>query len=265
MVSAIDKERIKAVQRGRWLPHPYAQQILDELELVIDQPIIDGAPMGKAIIGKSGSGKTTVLKHFIKQYTSESGKGQPIFINAPSGPSLDALLIKILEAVNDFKSSSSTIKVKQKRVKRIFDNIKPLAIIIDEAQNLAEGTTKQTRNCFNAIKTISNEHSIPTILAGTDDLIPAIGNDDQYMRRWRAVRLETYSTNNQAFVELVNVMVKDIPLKHQALPLPKTAYSKIHSYSDGVIGLVKELLVNATRLAIADKSEKIQVNHIQPL
>jgi len=267
LLNSRDKERIQAVQKGCWLPHPYALRILDELDLVMNQPKVDGAPMGKAIIGRSGAGKTTVLKHFMRVTTkdAESSEGQPIYLNVPSGPSLNTLLISILEAVNDFKAAARTAGEKEKRIKRILSNLKPSVIIFDEAQNLAEGTLKQTRNCFNAIKTISNELSIPTILAGTEDLIPAVGKDDQYMRRWRAVRLETYSANNQAFVELVNVMVKGVPLEKQALPLPKTAYAKIHKHSDGVIGLVKELLVNATRLAIMDGSERIKVDHIQPL
>jgi len=267
MLSLDDQKRIQAIQKGSWLPHPYAKKILNDLELVINQPKIDGAPMGKSVIGRSGSGKTTVLKHFIKQHTSnaESAMGQPLYVNVPSGPSLNALLISVLESVNDFKATARTAGEKEKRVKRILDNLEPSIIIFDEAQNLAEGTNKQTRNCFNAIKSISNELSIPTILAGTDDLIPAIGQDEQYLRRWRSTRLEVYSSNNQEFVQLVNVMVQGLNLRSQEGPLSKTAYARIHSYSDGVIGLVKELLVNATILAIEDKSEKIKVDHIRPL
>lgn len=267
MLSDADKKRIQDMQKGRWLPHPFAKKILTDLELILNQPKIDGAPMGKAVIGRSGSGKTTVLKHFVHQHltSADSALHQPIYVNVPSGPNLNALLISILEAVNDFKATARTAGEKEKRIKRILSNLEPSIIIFDEAQNLAEGTSKQTRNCFNAIKSISNELSIPTVLAGTDDLIPAIGKDEQYMRRWRATRLETYSGNNQAFVELVNVMVKGLGLKNQEFPLPKTVYVKIHNYSDGVIGLVKELLINAAIQAIEDKSERIKVTHINPL
>jgi len=253
------------MQKGKWLPHPFAKKILSDLELIINQPKIDGAPMGKAVIGRSGSGKTTVLKHFVQQHTSDSALHQPLYVNAPSGPNLNTLLISILESVNDFKPTARTAGEKEKRIKRILSTLKPSIIIFDEAQNLAQGTSKQTNNCFNTIKSISNELSIPTILAGTDTLIPAIEKDEQYMRRWRATRLETYNSNNQAFVQLVNVMVQVLGLNSQELPLAKTVYSKIHNYSDGVIGLVKEILINAAILAIEDKSERIKVSHIIPL
>lgn len=267
MLSKNDLDRIKKVQGGKWLPHPHAQFILAELELVMNQPAIDGAPMGKSIIGKSGSGKTTVLKQFVEQNTLDNGsvEGQPIYLNAPSGPDLNVLLMSILQAVNDFKASSKTAREKEKRIIRILSHLKPSVVIIDEAQNLVEGTSKQTRKCLNAIKSISNEVSIPTILAATEDLIPAIVKDDQYRRRWRPVRLDTYHANNQAFVELVNAMLVDVPLERLEIPLPKTAYKKIHDYSGGVIGLVKELLVNATRQAINDQSERIKSEHIRPL
>jgi len=256
--------RIQLVQAERWLPHPYAVRILEELELVLRQPKISGAPIGRAIIGRSGAGKTTLLKRFVEEHRNDEGECPPLFINTPPGPNLNALLSAILEAVNDFKPGARTASEKMNRVLRILGELRPPMSIFDEAQNLAEGTEKQSRNCINAIKTISNNTGTPTILSGTGDLIPVISYDDQYLRRWRPVRLEVYP-DGQDFVGLVNAMVAKIPLKKQDGFLAPSAYRKLYKYSEGVIGLLKEILIKATVEAIRDGSEKLTVNHIRPI
>jgi len=256
--------RIQQVQAERWLPHPYAVRVLEELELVLRQPKISGAPIGRAIIGRSGAGKTTLLKHFVEAHRNDEGVCSPLFINTPPGPNLNALLSSILESVNDFKPGARTASEKLKRVLRILGEIQPPMVIFDEAQNLAEGTDKQSRNCINAIKTISNNIGTPTILAGTGDLIPVINYDDQYVRRWRPVRLEVYP-EGQDFIGLVNAMVAEIPLKKQDGFLAPSAYRKLYRYSEGIIGLLKEILINATVEAIRDGTEKLTVKHIRPI
>jgi len=256
--------RIKQVQGEHWLPHPYAARVLEEVELVLRQPKISGAPIGRAIIGRSGAGKTTILRHFIREHRSDKGRCPPLFINTPPGPNLNSLLSAILEEVNDFKPGARTASEKLNRTLRILGELRPPMVIFDEAQNLAEGTDKQSRNCVNAIKTISNNIGVPTILAGTGDLIPVINYDDQYIRRWRPVRLEVYP-EGQDFIGLVNAMVSEIPLKKQDGFLAPSAYRKLYKYSEGVIGLLKEILINATVEAIRDGSEKLTVNHIRPI
>ncbi|ATX80694.1 TniB protein [Mariprofundus aestuarium] len=256
--------RIQQVQEERWQPHPYAVRVLEELELVYLQPKISGAPIGRSIIGCSGAGKTTILKHFVEEHRLHESSCPPLFINTPPGPNLNSLLTMILEEVNDFKPTARTASEKLNRTLRILGEIKPPMIIFDEAQNLAEGTDKQSRNCVNAIKTISNNLGIPTIMAGTGALIPVINYDDQYVRRWRPVKLEVYP-ECQEFVDLVNALVANIPLKKQEGFLAPTAYQKLHKYSQGVIGLLKEVLINATAEAIRDGSERLTIKHIRPI
>jgi len=263
MINDSDLERIQKIQAERWFSHPYAMNILKELELVYHQPKISGAAIGRSIIGRSGAGKTTILKHFINEH-SQDGKCPPLFIEAPSWPSLTDLLSAILEEVNDFKPTARTAKDKSERIIRIFKEIKPSMIIIDEAQNFAEGTSKQSRSCINEIKKITNTTSTPTILAGTDELYPVIQIADQYTRRWRPIKLESYP-EGQDFVYLVNAFLADVDLKKQKGFLAPTAYSAIYKYSGGVVGLIKEVLINATTNAIEDGSEKISVKHIRPI
>jgi type II secretory pathway predicted ATPase ExeA len=263
MIDTNGLERIQKIQSERWLSHPYAARVLEELELVYHQPRISGAPIGRSIIGQSGTGKTTLLKHFVGLHQTD-GICPPLFISVPSGPNLNSLLTSILEAVNDFKPSARTASEKSHRILRILGEIKPPIIIFDEAQNLAEGTTKQSRNCINEIKTISNNLAIPTVLAGTDDLRPVITYDTQYARRWRPVKLESYP-ESQDFVDLVNAFLVDVDLKKQEGFLAPTAYQKLYKYSKGVIGLIKEILIAATVEAIRDGSERITIKHIRPM
>ncbi len=264
MIDSNGLKRIQKIQAERWLQHPYAARTLEELELVYHQPKISGAPIGRSIIGQSGAGKTTLLKHFVDQHKTDHNICPPLFINVPSGPNLNSLLTSILEEVNDFKPSARTASEKSHRILRILSVIKPPIIIFDEAQNLAEGTDKQSRNCVNAIKTISNNLAIPTVLAGTSHLEPIITDDAQYARRWRAVYLESYP-ENQDFVDLVNAFLIDVDLKKQEGFLAPTAYKKIHEYSKGLIGLIKEILIAATIEAIRDGKERITINHIRPI
>lgn len=264
MISSNALKRIQKIQAERWFAHPYAVNILEELELVYHQPKILGAPIGRSIIGKSGAGKTTALKHFINEHPPKEGECPPLFIEAPSWPSVSELLSAILEEVNDFKSQSNTAKDKADRIIRIFKTIHPPIIIIDEAQNFAEGTSNQSRSCLNAIKRITNKTGTPSILAGTEDLVPVIGYDKQYKRRWRPTKLESYP-ENQDFVDLVNAFLVDVDLKKQQAFLSPSAYRLLYKYSDGLIGQIKEILIDATKNAIQDGTEKISLKHIQPI
>lgn len=264
MIDSNGLERIQKIQAERWLSHPYAVRILEELELVYHQPKISGAPIGRSIIGQSGAGKTTLLKHFVELHQADNNTCPPLFINVPSGPNLNSLLTTILDEVNDFKPGARTASDKSHRILRILGEIRPPIIIFDEAQNLAEGTAKQSRNCVNAIKTISNKLAIPTVLAGTDDLRPVISYDTQYARRWRPVKLESYP-ETQDFVDLVNAFLVDVDLKNQKGFLAPTAYRKLYKHSKGVIGLIKEILITATTEAIRDGTENITIKHIRPI
>lgn len=264
MISSSDMKRIQKIQEGRWFSHPSAARVLEELELVYHQPKIPGAPIGRSIIGPSGAGKTTLLKHFVELHQSDSNQCPPLFIDLSSGPNLNSLLTNVLEGVNDFKASAGTASQKSNRVQRILKEIKPPMIIFDEAQDLAEGTDTQTRTCINEIKKISNKPGIPTIIAGTDDLTPLVRKTNQYGRRWRPIKLESYP-ENQDFVDLVNAFLIDVDLKKQNGFLAPTAYNKLYKYSEGTIGLIKEILINATIEAIRDGAEKITTNNIRPI
>ncbi|NMG73087.1 TniB family NTP-binding protein, partial [Parazoarcus communis] len=72
-----DKDRIRLIQAGTWLPLDHAKTTLQKLEDLLDYPKVTRMP-SYLIVGPSYSGKTSILERFRDQHLPDLDPEQEV-------------------------------------------------------------------------------------------------------------------------------------------------------------------------------------------
>ena len=112
-------ERIKALAKEKWVGHTQAQTILTYLAHMHHGPLVDPDAMNLLIIGESGSGKTSVMRHYASAY-KPSGNGFPVLsIKLADGPKESALYETILDVLHFSYPPRASAKDKRSQLLRV--------------------------------------------------------------------------------------------------------------------------------------------------
>jgi len=255
-----DQERVKFIARDRFIPHPKAERILDDLELLYrsDDSL---RPQGRMLTGLSLMGKSTVLAEFVKNHrASEDPEGEAVHCHVISVQNPDVtstgIYPEILRALN----------ANSRKVKRLFDMrehclellnmVNCRLIIIDEFHNILAGSTRDRDEGLNGVKFLMNELRRPIVVAGTQSCKNAIKHDEQFVSRLYPIELAPFRDNDDFAMLLVGFEAL-LPLRKPSFLHNGTVKDKILRLTGGITGYVSDLLNRAARVAILEGTEKI--------
>lgn len=227
---------------------------------------------GIALIGASGSGKTTAAEHLFAT--------QPdLVLHDPDGPRLDIASLQVpspatLKFVGLTTLAAIGFRLQRDRTAQAIwdmakDHLKArqtLFLHYDEAQDLARHQTpKELNSVVSTLKSLLQHKSWPVglILTGTPELKTMINHDPQLARRLYPIefpRLNAALDSNRAiktmqrFAQSVN-----IPVAQELLSTDLTA-RLIHA-ADREFGLMIEMLIAALEEAMADSCGELRMAH----
>lgn len=255
-----DEDRIRILFIDRFIPYDRADEILSELELLysLEDSI---RPQGRLIVGSSLSGKSTILNEFALRYPADDNvEGDAAYvpvlrISVPESPR-EGIFNEILGKLNVTLPRGSKAQDVRSAAMGLMRDIKMRMLIIDELNNLLEGSTNQQRLVLNSIKMVMNELQRPVVVAGTDDALHAVKTDPQFGSRLQAMPLKPFQ-RGKSLSGLLRGFESTLPLRKASNLSERKLATKIHLMTGGYIGRISDLLNRAARYAIIHKTEQI--------
>lgn len=256
-----DAERIIYIRSPRWIGYPRAQQILDQLESLLTHPKSHRMP-NLLIIGDTNNGKTMLVKRFCKRHKPEDNPdGEAavvpvLFVQAPPVPDESRFYNAILELLFAPYKPGDRADRKQFQAIKLLKAVGLKMLVIDEIHHILAGTMSKQKVFLNVIKYLGNELEVPIVGVGTRDAFRAIQTDLQLSNRFDRQLLPRWS-NDDEYLRLLATFERAIPLRQPSNLIDCALADKIYSMSEGCIGEIASLLVDAAVKAIETKQEHI--------
>lgn len=262
MVNASVDDRVRYIQKDRWIDYPGAKTIIGRLKDLVEYPDVERPPC-MLIVARSNNGKTRLINHFLENNPADPNPGGEtikvpvLLVTAPIKPDLDTLSAAILEKL--FISSKKRTYAKGEKYNQVIEvlsRIRPGVLAIDEFNNMLAGPITNQKQLLNGIKNIGTLTRRPVVALGTEDAVRVTQTDPQVSNRFEPVYLERWQANGD-FQRLLFSMERLIPLaKPSNLALPLMA-RKIHDLTEGTIGELTALINRAAIWAIRSGNEQI--------
>jgi len=259
------QERIGFIDKGTYVPYPRAQQILDRLERLFSRP--SGVrPLGSLISAPSGNGKSTIFRVFVKTHptkvTPEAHVIPVLEVEAPPIPGEKRFLGAMLRAFGADVLDRGDVEHRMNRVTKYIEGCGVKLILVDEVHNLLSGSGRQLEETCNLMKYISNQFSLPTVLAGTERAENVVRSDPQLVSRFPIVTLPPWKDGG-SYRTFLRLMESTLPLANPSNVASDEIASYLLQESGGILGDIVLGLKEAAVNAILDGTERITINHLK--
>lgn len=256
-----DEERINYIRSPRWIGYDAANSILDRLESLLTHPKTHRMP-NLLIVGNTNNGKTMLVKRFCTRHPPEDNKeGQSfvvpvLFVQAPPVPDEGRFYNAILDLLFAPYKPSDRVDRKQFQAIKLMREVGLRMLIIDEVQHILAGNLTRQRTFLNVIKFLGNELEIPIVGVGTKDAFRALQTDTQLANRFDHAKLPRWK-NGDDFIRLLMTFEQMLPLRKPSMLDEPALADRIYSMSEGYIGEISRLLVEAAIAAVKTGKEAI--------
>jgi hypothetical protein len=257
------KERIARIKKEYWIGYNRAELALNKLEELFDYPR-KLRMKNLLIIGPSNNGKTMILEKFRRShlpYESEDGEHEIIpvlMIQMPSNPSVQRFYATIARALNSPISHYRSSAWHEAIILAMLKTTQTKILIIGELHNILAGNNTRQREFLNIIRFLGNELQISIVGVGIKYAYLAIRSDDQLENRFDPFILPVWQ-NDTEFIRLLSSFVKILPLQKVSSLLDPDVSAMILERSEGTIGEISSLLIQATCEAIRTEKEYIDI------
>ena len=259
-----DATRIHFINRGCVVAYEKAENITNRFKRIIEQAH-SHRMRGMLIVGPSGNGKTTLLLFMMDEYgrvqNEETGEFRQsvVYSTAPTGCDQKQFLIFLLEALG----CPTVYKTRNEMFRQVIQLLKHLGtkvLIIDEFQQLMEGTPRQQQDILTMIKMISDKVGLSIVGAGLSKAENAVLHDEQLYYRLPPIDLPLWTTKLEGIKEyrgMLKTFEEWLPLRQKSnlsgVPMAK----KINEITRGLLGEVAALLKASAIYAIQMGAECI--------
>lgn len=256
-----DAERIDYIRSPRWIGYPRAQGILDQLEKLLTHPKSHRMP-NLLIVGDTNNGKTMLVKRFCSRHKPQDNpKGEAavvpvLFVQAPPVPDEGRFYNAILDLLFAPYKPGDRADRKQAQAFKLLRDVGLKMLIIDEIHHILAGTMSKQKAFLNVIKYMDNELEVPIVGVGTRDAFRAIQTDPQLSNRFDRVRLPRWG-NDEDFLRLLATFERVLPLRHPSGLIDGSLADRIYAMSEGFLGEISDLLIDAAVAAVESKQERI--------
>ncbi len=265
-IEALDlpmEERIAFARSDRWLGYPRAKEALEAMEDLLARPRTTNMPC-MLLLGRSGNGKSTVLKRFAKAHpptarTTGEVTGPVISMEQSAGASETVFWTDLLHACGIAHRETDHFLRKRSQAFSVLKSLEARAIQIDEFHNILFGSASEQRHLLGVIKGVTNLLSVPLIATGTEDAVRLLGVDPQLLRRFRQFALPVWRLND-GLQKLLSSFEAILPLAEPSGLASDEIVGRLMGMGDGTIGTLAEILKEAAVLAIRSGRERIDLD-----
>ena len=246
------------------IKYPKMNEILSKIDECKNSVEHSREPECIFLSGRPRSGKTIIMEHYMKQYPdteTDTVTIKPIlYCRVPCPAYTGALLSALIQAIGDpFYAKQQSTTVKRQRLENFLKKCKVQMIMLDEFQHLVDGNRQRvlmdSSDCF---KLIISELRIPVLFVGLPHSEKVFIENDQLGDRVNnRYSIEPFAFNDKAFRIILHQFDLSIPLSNlSGLAQPGT-WERIYIATQGVMGYIKILLKESTKIALDSNIEYI--------
>lgn len=260
LLSWTDEDRIDFINKDKWIAHTVARELLSDIENLLKAPDRERKKF-LLIEGKSGSGKTSLLKHFYKQHPPSRSGGNlispVILIEGPAGPSVDGLYAKILTNIN--APIVGGVVNKEVQLDKLLRDVGAKVLMIDNFHDFKYGNSTLRMKYIAAVRKLCTENKLSMVAASTYIARNVISRDAQILTRFTFRTLPIWKYNNE-YLNLLAAFERILPLKKKSHLADEHLAWKILKMSDGILGNVEEILQESAKMAIETRKERVDTD-----
>ncbi len=251
---------------------PQFKRITDKMRECHERSKYTSEPRCLLVTGDTGYGKTTLAKHYAKDFPkATNGEGTVIRVlrsSIPSSASIKSMASWLLQDMGDPLPERGTTSSITMRLCRLIKACKVELIILDEFQHLIDRETEQVLiTSADWLKSILNETGVPIVLMGMPwsvSILEAVGNDQLRRRFAPRMELKPFGWSNAAeqkeFIKFLMVLEKALPLKKESNLYSGDMPLRLFCATQGVMANLKRLISRAVENALERESEKINID-----
>lgn len=267
LVEAGDEERIRYIQRDRFILHGAAQRLLFLLkDLALRPPSI--RPPCIALVGDAGSGKSTLLNEFLRTMDDIDGLSDTrttAHLVADPRPTIEVLQVALMTSLA-LPRPRTRWRQRAEGDSLIRQAIRELGVrvvVIDEVAhllNLTGGHLQQ--EAWDWIKWISTACGVSIVCAGIPGYERMLLKDGQLQTRFAIIRMAAWRPG-PALAEFLTQYERSLPLRRPSglarmeMQNALIAETQLKQQIKGVTDGIKQVLEFAAILAIRGEEERI--------
>lgn len=240
--------------RERIITHSTFCEATREIARLHERWIESKVAEGLMLVGQTGSGKSTVLKHYERHFPREedkSGTKIPVLrVITPEKPTVKTLAESILLGMGDPAAMQGTAQMKTTRIVHLFKACGVNILLLDEFQHFSEGRrTVEAIRVTDWLKNLINIVHIPIVLVGLPRSISVLKLNPQLRRRFSAplyLRPFEFETQQQKieFRSILQTFQRLLPVKCLDMHEPNMA-RRFFVASNGLIDYLVKLIDDA--------------------
>lgn len=215
-------------RQDRFVRHTNANRFIDEMNFVYELSGQNRRPVNLAIIGDGGTGKTSLIQHFLKsmmktkpEYSSFGFKQNISSFDLPPRVTRRKLLNCILSpkypGSGNVQLGRFGSQVEEQGLK---------LIIIDEFSELDRTHKNYRQEVLHTMKWIGNNLKIPFIVSGTSCINHVFKSDPQMGRRFKVMKMTDWEPGRE-FEYFVYSYLKSLPGFSEINSLPRELFDSL--------------------------------------
>ena len=250
----------KTIIEGLIVPHAAFMEAQQQLELFYKYAERKEEAECLAILGESGTGKTSVLNIFANRHPrrrTANGIECPILrAIVPSAPTVKSLAGVLLEAIGDQDHEKGTENQRTSRLKKLMVETGTRMVIVDEFQHFIDRNKRKImREVADWLKVLIDDTRTTLVVAGLPTCRLVIDENEQLARRFSAaIELPRFSWQipfqRKQFVSILASFNCEIRQKYDVPDLNNEEMSSyFYGASGGLVGYLVEILLQTLRTA----------------
>ncbi len=245
--------------RKELISFPAFERTVEEIALLHYRWRNSGVCEGLLVFGQHGSGKSTAIKHYLKQFPRKRASGVtkiPVLLAiTPETPSVVSLSDVLLSSLGDPLATRGTAATKLKRIVHFFKECGVEMLILDEFHHFYDThRVHEGRRVSDWLKNLMNLTGICVVLVGLPRSIAALNSNPQLRRRFRSPLHHrefgfVEAAAQREFCKLLDALEQCLPVQFDPpLKTPFTArqlYYATHGLIDYVVKILDDAVANS--------------------
>lgn len=219
--------------------------------------LMSGEPKCMILEGRSGVGKTTLVKHYAQQFgqraTDQNGEQRVLYLLVPAPVTVKALIIGMLDQLGAATDRSRSLYDQRIRLVHFLKNLGVELVILDEFQHLLQHSGRNRSEVSDFLKNLIKETGIPFMLVGIQGYLDEFLQGSNQLARLfsRREKLGSFPMNDDLgqknFAVFMRLALEATMVKIEDLSEIEFL-RRAHYCTDGVVAFIMDLL-NGAKLA----------------
>lgn len=262
-----------------FIEYPFLDKMTKELALHFEHGRPSRGAEGFALMGETGSGKSQIIKHFLRSTADKDHDWQDrgdvqvrprmiVYIEINPNSTTKGVLSTLLEELGDPSPYAGTQPEMEIRVKRLLKALEVKLVIFDEAQHLIEVQGSHhivVRNAANIVKGFLDSGPA-VVLCGMPSIEEIFLHDTYQLHRRSPTRATCLpfdfktKQDRRDFRDIIREFERNLPLPTPSNMATGEMAARFHAATSGYIGFVTRLIRAAIKRAAVNGLDTITID-----